>query len=96
MIAAHNTDFSTAVTGSSDHNERIERPWQEVNRCVCKQYSCTFKILEDNNRLDLLNEVDIYCLHYLFTPIMNKCFLEFKESWNYHCMSLEGNKTPLW
>ena len=94
MIAAHNIDFSTIITGSSVHNERIERLWRDVNRCVCQQFSFTFKILEDNNRLDPLNEVDIYCLHYLFTPIINKCLLEFKESWNYHCMSSEGNKTP--
>ena len=87
MIAAHNIDFSTVITASSVHNERIERLWRDVNRCVCQQFSFTFKILEDNNRLDPLNEVDIYCLHYLFTPIINKCLLEFKESWNYHCMS---------
>ena len=34
MLANHNHDYSCVLTGSSVHNERIERLWRDVNRCV--------------------------------------------------------------
>ena len=34
MLASHDNDYSCVVTGSSVHNERIERMWRDVNRCV--------------------------------------------------------------
>ena len=47
-----------------------------------------------NGYLDTLNEVDMYCLCYIFEPRINKCISEFKESWNHHALSSEGKKTP--
>ena len=44
--------------------------------------------------LDPLNEVDLYCLHYVYLPQINKCLFEFKESWNHHGLSSEGNMSP--
>ena len=34
MIANHENDYSCVITGSSVHNERIERLWRDVHRCV--------------------------------------------------------------
>ena len=36
MIASHNNDLSCVITGSSTHNERVERLWRDVHRCVAK------------------------------------------------------------
>jgi hypothetical protein len=94
MITSHNFDYSTVMAGSSVHNERVERLWRDVNRCICQQFSAIFIELEDNHRFDPLNEVDIYCLHHVFLPKINKALQEFKESWNHHNISTEGNKTP--
>ena len=44
---------------------------------------------------DALNEVDLYCLHYVFLPHINIYLLEVQESWNNHALSSEGNKSPL-
>ena len=44
--------------------------------------------------LNCINEVDLYCLHYVFLPRINRNLAEFKESWNNHALSSEGNKTP--
>ncbi len=40
MIAHH--DFSSVITGSSVHNERVERLWRDVNRCVCQRFAIIF------------------------------------------------------
>lgn len=94
IIANHSLDYSRAITGSSVHNERIERLWRDVNRCVVSIYADTFRDMERSGYLDPLNEVDLYCLHYIYEPLINKCITEFKESWNNHSMSTEGSMSP--
>ena len=94
MIATHNLDYSCVVTGSSVHNERVDRLWRDVHRCIASDFADTFRILERNGHLDPLNEVDMYCLHHIFGPRINKCISECKESCNHHALSTEGNKTP--
>ncbi len=94
MIAAHNNDYSCVITGSSVHNERIERLWRDVHRCVGSVFSQIFRSLESDGLLDPLNEVDLYCLHLIFLPRINKCISGFVDSWNHHPLSTEGNRTP--
>ena len=72
---------------------------------MCKQndffglkplYYDTFNALEVENMLDPLNEVDTYCLHFVFLPrIINKHLADFQSSWNSHTLSTEGNMSPL-
>lgn len=94
MIAAHNHDFSCVLTGSSVHNQRVERLWRDVRRCVVSTFADTFRKLESDGFLDPLNEVDLYCLHFVFLPRIQRCVTEFRESWNHHTLSSEGNMTP--
>ena len=87
-------DESVVITGSSTHNERIERLWRDVFRCVVTLFYDTFYGLEAEGTLDPLNETDLYCLHYVYVPKINACLTEFAESWNHHRMSTEHNQTP--
>ena len=57
MVEQHGS-ATAVITGSSTHNERIERLWRDVHRCVCSLFSDT---LEHEGRL---SEIDLYCLHY--------------------------------
>ena len=66
MTAAHNHNPSSVITGSSTHNERIERLWNDVRRSVTEEFRCLFYQLEDDGLLNPLNETDIFCLHYVF------------------------------
>ena len=46
MIATHNLDYSYVVTGSSVHNERVERLWLDVHRRIASGFADTFRSLE--------------------------------------------------
>ena len=65
MIEEH-SDLSVVITGSSTHNQRIERLWRDVYRSVGVEFRDTFCKLEDDGYLDPLNEVDLFCLHFVF------------------------------
>ena len=74
-IVEQHTSNSAVITGSSTHNERIERLWRDVMRCVMRcvigVYYDTFKSLEEEGKLDPLNEVDLFCLHRVYMPRIN-------------------------
>lgn len=82
MVTQHGGDESTIITGSSVHNERIERMWRDVSRSVIVPFKEIFSSLEDQTILDINNEVDLYCLHAVFTDHINASIEEFIRSWN--------------
>lgn len=93
MLETHNCDPACVLTGSSTHNERIERLWRDVHHSLL-HFADLFRDLESEEILDTLNDVDMYCLHYIFLPRLKKCVHDFQESWNNHRLSTEGNMTP--
>ncbi len=94
MILCHGNDTSCVITGSSVHNERVERLWRDVHRCVLSMFGDLFCCLEQEALLNPLNKVDLFCLHFIFLPRINRNLLEFRESWNHHKLSTEGNRSP--
>ena len=94
MLSTYN-DPSRVLTGRSTHNERIERLWRDVTRCVSSSFIDIFNTLEAEQMLDPANEVDIFFLHFVFLPRVNKALADFRGSWNCHPLSTEGNMSPL-
>lgn len=76
MMEQHQSE-SAVITGSSTHNERVERLWRDVTRSVGSVFYDTFRCLEDSGQLNPLNEVDIYCLHWVYKPRLNSCLQQF-------------------
>uniref|UniRef100_A0A1X7V400 Integrase core domain-containing protein n=1 Tax=Amphimedon queenslandica TaxID=400682 RepID=A0A1X7V400_AMPQE len=93
MVEQHSSP-NVVITGSSTQNERIERLWRDVYRCVGILLHNTFGILEDEGLLDSFNEVDMFCLHFVFLPLIQQTFDSFIESWNNHSIPTENNLTP--
>ena len=80
------------ITGSSVHNQRIERLWRDVFRCVSYQFRNIFFYMEEGNILDPLSELHLFCLHYVYFPHINRALTEFAEQWNLHPISTEEIK----
>lgn len=93
MTEQHSSN-DAVITGSSTHNQRIERMWRDVHRCVGVLFADTFRTFEEERILNPLNEVDIFCLHYVYIPRINSALNGFTESWNNHALSTAQNLTP--
>ena len=95
MVSVHGEDTKPVIAGSSVHNQRIERHNRIVNEQVIAQFKNMFYQLERESVLDPSNDTDLFCLHHVFLPILNKSLREFIAAHNNHKISTEENKTPV-
>ena len=51
--------------------------------------------MEDEGILDILDDVHLYSLHYVFIPRINRSLDEFIQQMNNHPISSENNLSPL-
>ena len=93
MLEQHHSE-SAVLVGSSTHNERIERMWRDVYRCVGVIFADLFREMEGERNVSCFNQVDLFCLHSVFLPRINNALNSFVESWNNHPLSSERNLTP--
>ena len=61
----------SALKGTSQQNQRIERLWRDVFRCVCTNFYYLFHTLESQNLLDCTNSLQLFVLHYVYLPCIN-------------------------
>ena len=90
----HGHSSNPVITGSSVHNQRIERLWRDTFRCVLSLYYQLFYFLEDCNKLDSTSDIDLYCLHYVYVPKINSALTMFTDGWNNHALTTEHSMTP--
>ncbi|XP_033122217.1 uncharacterized protein LOC117121206 [Anneissia japonica] len=95
MFAERGETNNPVIIGSSVHNERVGRLNYDINNQVVSYFKCIFEELERDGLLDPDNATDLFCLHYVFLPIINKHLHEFEASHNNHNISTEGNRTPI-
>ena len=57
-----------------------------------------FSFMEEHAFLDTSSNIDLFALHFVYIPRIQKALDEFQQSWNHHSLSTERGKTPyqLW
>ena len=94
MLRHHGIERRSALVGSSVHNQRIERLWRDLHRYATQLFHRMFYYMEYHNLLDPINEKQMYALHYVFLPRINKALKDFKDAWNHHGVRTEKGMTP--
>ena len=82
---------NAVVLGNSVHNQRIERLNRDINTQVLNYFVNLFTHLEETGLLNPANETDLYVLHCVFLPIINKRLRDFMNASNNHPLSTEQN-----
>lgn len=88
----------SVIVGRSVHNQRIERMWRDVYQGVLGLYRDLFDHLESVRLLDPNDELQLFCLHYVFLPRIRAHLQAWKDAWIKHPMRSEHNLSPeqLW
>ncbi len=94
MVAHHGPNEVSHIAGSSTHNQRIERLWRDVFRCVLSTYHEMFYEMEALGVLDPVSELDLFVLHCMYLPRIRKSLSDFCKAWNLHPLRTEHNWSP--
>ncbi|XP_068741116.1 uncharacterized protein [Montipora capricornis] len=86
------------IAGPSTRNQRIERLWRDVFRCVCSLFYGVFYALEEGGYLHTSNDIEMFVLHFIFAPRINLALSEFCSASNSRPVRTEHNWSPkrLW
>lgn len=90
-------DNGAFLQGTSTRNQRIERLWVNVRQIVVDKYIKIFRDLEDEYLLGTDDPLHLYCLHFVYLPMIKSSIQAWVAAWNNHSMSTPGlgNLSPL-
>ena len=94
MVAVRGEGRGSYIAGSSTTNQRIERLWKDVFRCVCHLFYYTFYALEQSGLLDVDNPIHLFTLQYVFLGRINTALTEWMHCFNNHPLQTEHSWSP--
>lgn len=81
--------------GKSTHNQRIERLWRDVFQGCLILFYDLFYHLESCNLLNPNDDVHLWCLHFVYMPIINNNLRDWSSAWARHPIRTARNQSPL-
>lgn len=83
------------IRGPSVRNQRAERMHYDVTHCALAHFINLFTFMERQEILNVESDLDMHCLHFVYLHRVNDAIASFRDGWNNHPVSTEGNQTPL-
>ena len=77
------------------HNQRIEKLWRDVFEGVLYIYYHLFYHLEDSGFLDLANQSNLFALHFVYLPRINRHLNTWKGGYVRHRIRTAGSRSPM-
>ncbi|XP_068742975.1 uncharacterized protein [Montipora capricornis] len=94
IVDARGAGRGSFIAGPSTHNQRIERLWRDVFRCVMHYFYYLFYALEDSGNLNIEDPTNMFALHFVFLPRINKALHEYQETFNHHGIRTANSWSP--
>ena len=89
------SNTNSVIVGTSVHNQRVERLHRDINVQVLNHFYNEFVELENEGLLNATNGTELFCLHQVYLPNINRSLSEFVNASNHHSLSTEGHQTPV-